>query len=598
VIPYNQIIDRLEKCCIERDLGKVYRGLELSEEFTKDVALAKTKGTEFFVDPMLPVDLLAVKVVDEPESEERKPEKAHHYTLFWYTLTKGLPVEILEERLRFYQFHLSRVVDLRDVKIIVVISTEMSSEFESKLQKMTDENGFGLWKFQETGTLPLIICEPCNFREHMEKIIIHPPSRMEPLPKSVKDEAPKIGLYLDRFVREAVDALAGRTPMRVGKRYIDRQILDLTFSLDKICYADRLKELVTNHLQEKGDDFEFVNTAFSELWKEYFPKIDYSQFLKKAELPLYNIFTTRERPYRDHYLHQFQVFILGSCIIDKLMSKHSGINKCPNIDKQWLITSSFHDVAYPLQLYDKWSKDFFEESLGIPDIGVSDIKSYFVDKSLLSSLGFIINALCERHFDGPLVGNWLDKERGLLLFLYDRITKLKHHCILSSIFLLKQAQVQSPEIVDELFVPSALAIALHHYDQIFNKLGLEDNAWTNLPKNRKLQTIDFATNPLAFLLMFCDCAQEWGRPKFGNKPRAELEDGQTFVLNNCSITDNQCSIRIVSPKWESTDEDFVYKNNEILNLKKMLRCPKNFDFRITLVDKSGDESRHHFKCSN
>ena len=70
LIPYDKTIDALEKCCNERKLGKVYRGLELSEEFRSDVAGARTKGTEFFVDPMLPIDLVLVKNVYEPEAEE------------------------------------------------------------------------------------------------------------------------------------------------------------------------------------------------------------------------------------------------------------------------------------------------------------------------------------------------------------------------------------------------------------------------------------------------------------------------------------------------------------------------------------------------
>ena len=258
--------------------------------------------------------------------------------------------------------------------------------------------------------------------------------------------------------------------------------------------------------------------------------------------------------------------MLGSSIIDKLMSKKQFVTDFPNIDKQWLVTSSFHDVAYPLQLYDNWAKSFFEDSLGIPNLGVSDIKSYFVENSLLSSVGFVISELCERHFGSPLKGNWLNTEKSLLLFFHDRITKHKHHSILSSIFLIKQAQSEGTTNLKEIFVPSALAIALHHYDQVFNKAYEKDVVWDDLPENRKIQSIDFAVNPLAFVLMFCDCAQEWGRPKFNNKPLTELEDEQAFVLDNCSINDNDCSITISSPKWKSTERGFLGKEKEIDNL--------------------------------
>jgi hypothetical protein len=594
LISYNDVIDKLEKYCIKEGLGRVYRGLELSSEFMFDVTQAKTKGTEFCVDPMLPIDLVAVKDVSELETEEKNKHASHQYTLFWYALTKGLNVPRLEERLHFYQFHLSRAVDLRDIRIILVITDKIEPKLENELKELAVTNGFGLWTFKSSLKGPNILCEPCGFRQHMENVIVNPPKDMINLPQVVKDEAGKVGLYLDRFVREAVDSLAGRTPSQAGKRYIDRQVLDLVFNLERVCYSEDLKNLVTTHLQEKDDDFEFVDKAFSALWGKYLPLIKYTQFLKIAEIPLHNIFATMERHYRDHYLHQFQVFVLGSCILDKMITCGCP-DLPPNIDKQWLITSSFHDVAYPLQLYDSWAKKFFEESLGIPDMGESDLKSYFIDRSLLSSLGFIINALSERHFGGPLKGNWLSQERGLVLFFYDRITKLKHHCILSSIFLLKQAQKYSPDQVDELFVPPALAIALHHYNDVFKKLNSKDEAWKNLPENRKLESIDFCKNPLAFMLMFCDCVQEWGRPKLGDNPHTEVEGWQTFVLKECMLDKKQCLVKLESPRLNSTDKLYDDKYREIIDLIKMLKAPQGFDFKIILTDKEGQGSNHQFK---
>ena len=119
--------------------------------------------------------------------------------------------------------------------------------------------------------MPRMLLEPYNFRQHMEDVVINPPKDMESLSDPVRSEASKIGLYFDRFVRETIDALAG-TARHVGKRYIDRQILDLTFELKNVSYAKTLKELITNHLQEKDDDF-VSKSAFSKLWGEYFPSI-------------------------------------------------------------------------------------------------------------------------------------------------------------------------------------------------------------------------------------------------------------------------------------------------------------------------------------
>jgi hypothetical protein len=507
---YDHIMNGLKQSCAKFDLGKVYHGLELSEEFNTDVEIARSRGTKFFVDPMPPIDLVAVKTKNEPAGEEARStdeKKSRYYTLFWYISPHEKNTDRLERRLRFYQFHLSRVIPIKAIEMIVVTCPKTTIDI-NEIQDMAKANGFGLWKFEDSVQLPTILLEPFNFREHMQQIITHPPDdKMIQLSDPVRKEAEKLSLYVDRFVRDAIEALAGQSPSGVGKRYIDREILDLVFKLDNLCYAERLKELVTHHLLDKNDDFDFVDTAFTQLWRDNFPEIPYSEFLKNAEIPLHNIFVGRSRPYRDHYLHQFQVFMIGSAIIDKLISlKHPDIINHPEIDKQWLIVSSFHDVAYPLELYDYWAKGFFQETLGIPDLGVSDIKSYFIDNSLLSTVGFIINEMCKVHFNRSLMGNWLNDEKSLLLFFYDRITKQKHHSILSSIFLLKQAQANNSKNLDSIFVPSALAIALHHYKDVFKnsckgEKDKPDHAWDNLPKSRQIETVDFSVNPLAFILI-------------------------------------------------------------------------------------------------
>ena len=532
-IQYTDIIIWLKKFCRKKRFGKTYLGLEKSSEFIADVDGAKTKEVEFFVDPMLPIDLVAV--YSKKEKDQDKPGekvKVNYYTLFWIVSTEESDAEKLGVRLQFYQFLLSRVAYLRSVKIYLVIPDGIERGTEADLLRIAKNDGFGLLKLESVEKPPNELAGARNFRYHMEEVLRNPPTDMEldPLPDAVKRKRRKIGPYLDLFVREAIDAVAGRTSMQAGKRFIDRDLLEHVFSLKHVSYAAKLKEMVTAHLLKKGDDYDFVRNTFSALWQMYFPKMDYSKFLHDAELPLYHILAPNREPYRDHYLHQFQVFLLGSCILDRLMDiNQPDIANNPNIDKQWLITSSFHDMAYPLQLYEDWAKGFFEESLNIPDLGKLDIKSYFVDRSLLSSTGFIVNALCEKYFGRQSEGNWIDQEKELFLFFYDRISRTKHHCILSSLYLLKQSNLKYPKRVLELFAPSALAIVLHHYDQVFKKLPPNDKAWKDLEKaERVLHSLEFKTDPLTWLLMFCDSAQEWGRPTL-ELPKAEdiKEDNQS-----------------------------------------------------------------------
>ncbi len=370
--------------------------------------------------------------------------------------------------------------------------------------------------------------------------------------------------------------MVGITPKQVGKRYIERKVLDLVFELKNISYAEIIRDLVTKHLVKKENDYDFVQEAFSKLWETCELQMNYSDFLKTFELPLYNIFSTTKqgKPYRDHYLHQFQVFLLGLNIIDKLYDRFSH-----NMEKQWLISSSFHDMAYPIELYDKWARDFFKKALDVPDIGVTDMKSHFIDKTLLSCMGDIINLLCKSHFGKELKGNWLAEEKKLVAFFYEKITKVKHHCVLSSISLLKQASnLNSSDLSNDLFVPSALAIALHH-----------EVVWKELCKDHGLNTLKFDNDPLSFLLLFCDAAQEWGRPKH-EYSHEENKVEESFILEDFNVTNSNCLITIRAPHLLATDSIFIGKKRELEKLQRFLQPPTNIEFQITLKDRSGSKS--------
>jgi hypothetical protein len=156
----------------------VYNGLELSQEFQTDIEIAKKRGTEFLIDPMPPIDLVAVKTVNEPAGEEPKnseEKKSRYYTLFWYVSPNNPDFDVLEQRLRFYQFHLSRVVPIKAIEMILVMCKGMDTQLQSKLGDVAGRNGFGLWKFEDIKKQPLTLYEPSNFRKHMEEVIADPP---------------------------------------------------------------------------------------------------------------------------------------------------------------------------------------------------------------------------------------------------------------------------------------------------------------------------------------------------------------------------------------------------------------------------------------
>ena len=574
-LSYNEIIKWLEDYHKGQGDVKTYRGLEYSKEFAKDVKDAKTKrgGAAFSIDPLLPIDLLAVKRTPAIDDKTNRPKIVFHYTLFWL-ISKDYPH--LERRLQFYRFYLSRIAPLSAVMIIMVITVNIETDIRNKLRKIAQDNSFGLWQVETTKKTPEVLCPSLDFRAHMEENLKNPQDpRAEDFNKTITAKAKDIALFFDKHVSDAVESVVGITPKQVDKRYIERRILDLVFDLKNVSYAETLRSLVTQHLIQKNNEYDFVSDAFSKLWRQCGLEIEYADFLEVFEPPLFNIYARQEKPYRDHYLHQFQVFLLGLAIIDndKLRKKFPA-----DIDKLWLITSSFHDMAYPIQKYDEFAQKFFSQSLGIPEIGASDIKSFFVEGSLLSSMGYLINAFCELHFNDPLKGNWLQQEMPLVLFFYKIITGRKPHCVLSSLCLLKQAQSCNPGLRDSLFVRSALAIALHHRD-----------IWSELPAERAVSSLKFDSDSLAFLLMFCDCAQEWGRPMTMEEEEEEEEEEKKkgFFLDKCVVKKTGCSITIRAPSLVATDKLFTRKVLELDGLQRFLQPQSGMKFEITLKDKSG-----------
>lgn len=577
---YNEIINWLESYYKKTQRGiKIYRGLEYSPEFVRDVDDAKEVGTKFLIDPMLPIDLVAVRSTPRKDEVKNISRAVSLYTLFWFVASYNRSIET---KVKFYQLYLSRLSRLDAVRIIMVIPFTSGPGLKRSLRKIAEDNGIGLWEVKPKEK-PIEICVPKDFRKYMEDTFKNPPEEPKKMVRflaSIREKAPDITFFYERFVREAVEAMAGITPQTIGKRYIEREILDLVFQLQHSLYLQKLQEMVAKHLAQKDNDFDFVSKIFSDLWMSEFG-MRYSNFLKVSEAPLYNIFAGRVKPYRDHYLHQFQVFLLGLYIIDNLRSRFDS-----DIDKQWLITASFHDMAYPIQLYDAWAKKFFNKSLGISEMGTLDIRSFFVDKSLLVRLGFIMNALCKKHFRDDmddLRANWLYEEKDILMFFHEKITTVKHHCILSSLYLLKEAQSCSQELLENLFVPSALAIAIHHPSVMFNK---DDKAFQKLRVVRQLKSLKFDRDPLSFLLMFCDCVQEWGRPTSEKSSPRNVEEVQEFVFQKCHIDTTECSVTIKTPYLYESDQRFVNKADEIRTLGKFLESPWGLEFKIILEDRA------------
>jgi hypothetical protein len=224
--------------------------------------------------------------------------------------------------------------------------------------------------------------------------------------------------------------------------------------------------------------------------------------------------------YRDHFIHQFVVYLLGAVIIESLedvffkaidrgyrcsdaeksdSSAHADAGR-ERIQKKytrqekellWLWTSLFHDVAYPLHTANAWFKGVIDTFSGTQSTKDKRILLRIDDMLFNNEYLERIEILSEYHSKKYGDGQLRDARRKIIEVLRNsRESGIFDHGIMEAFTLLGDNRFGQDKIIH-----CASAIATH------NKLLLQlDDG-----------EVQFETHPLAFLLVFCDLIQEWGR---------------------------------------------------------------------------------------
>jgi GAF domain-containing protein len=282
-------------------------------------------------------------------------------------------------------------------------------------------------------------------------------------------------------------------------------------------YADEIRDFL-NFPEKKSTIEEEIMNSLENLWV--------NKYGEKYDFPLLKDFKSYEElllelpRYRDHFIHQYQVFLLGAYIIDrlyqlKLNPEYSSrsfadyYNQALNIqttagniaDSAWLITSTFHDVAYPIERSDELFNSFFSKFMDFDEKVVDKISLFKIISD--HRYGKSIDQLCD-FFIALEKGELPWKYNPSSLYNISVCDKIKEgiisslvnkndHGVLASLILLHQSKAGRDEY-SSIIYPSALAIALH------NTLLFDID-----------EEIKFEKNPLAFLLRYCDLIHEWGR---------------------------------------------------------------------------------------
>lgn len=259
--------------------------------------------------------------------------------------------------------------------------------------------------------------------------------------------------------------------------------------------------------------------------------------LKKHEdLMLYSIDN-----YRDHFMHQFHVFVTGYMLIysygiDRLLdliNRNYGEFVQSDDDKDkvftkidviriWTLAALFHDCGYAFEKLPDGFETFSKRVLG------TNLKSHFFWDEVILRSGDIpgtLQKISEYFRICPVCSSGFNQV-DLFRILIQQAIKNNDHGVISAIILMQQylnyskGHVQIDRI-EPIMNIAALAIALHN-KSVFESVKKQGN-----------QRICIRYNPIMFILAYCDLVQEWGR----KKTIAEDKQIATPHLQNLSFPD-------------------------------------------------------------
>lgn len=292
--------------------------------------------------------------------------------------------------------------------------------------------------------------------------------------------------------------------------FISLNLIDKLSELKHIKQKNELKKLSQEYRREKRDDYDIALGITKTLWEDYLGA-SYPEVQKEFEPIL-----IQASEYRDHFVHQFQVYLLGALIIDALFNEKAlrqfGETNKSDIEDAWLAAATFHDFNYTIERYEDWTRKFLKETLLLDD-GDSNstplnLEGPFIRDDFLNPC----RELCE-----TLGCDSCDTV--IMRFFYERAVKDRNHAALSALTLIRT--LDDTCIISKSAVRQAgLAVFLHDEPNWAACRGYPRPRWdkTEVPDwenqfaaEKIVASLEFSTWPLAFLLIYCDTAQEWGR---------------------------------------------------------------------------------------
>jgi hypothetical protein len=331
--------------------------------------------------------------------------------------------------------------------------------------------------------------------------------------------------------------------------------------------------------------------------------IDYCKSLQSFEPMLFQFLPN----YRAHFIHQLNVFLNGYLIVNhnffgrRRFNKIKDIfaerldiakNKKKSIDilKAWFTTAMFHDTGYPLGKVGNWTENFIGSIFGkeFEDIArrvVETISFRLFRETFRTSLDSLISHLFTWLRLSDTQKNKISQKIHDLFF-----DKLSENLI-AALILLKAAE--NTKMDDPVTLSSAVVAII-----------LDDEEMWNILMDKTIdKSVSYTDHPLAFLLVYSDNIQEYGRYKTDHNRKKE-KTGEAVIFDACKVVKQTIAFedKKIHCILEYQDKPAYWDGIAPLleKLRKCWKAPPDLDFVISYNNhKDGTNfDRLHFLTGN
>lgn len=457
-----------------------------------------------------------------------------------------------------------RLVELKGYKFYLCVP--FSSGLSTGTKELMKLSGIGLIRVRKRQIR--VVLEARTSEDKMRQIITY--MRRKP------DSAAPSNVTMRKF--ETIVAL-GAKPFKFR---IARELLEKIERLENVTYSDLLRDFKKKYeaVENSNDEHRVVLDTLEKLWSGKYGKPTGAKAFDNFDKfePI-----LKEIPrYRDHIIHPFQVFLMGTVIIDSNYSLFSRLHKRKfqnsqddSVDFSWLLCSTFHDMCYPIQMYETFNKNFFQNFLQTEmspvvfqteKLLLEDDNLKYLDQ-LVSLYGHYKQEKNTWTFDSMCQIN--NKLRADMISEISR----KSHALLSAMALIKKILTEDQTKTNANYMtgrfstdvyPAALAISLHD-EKMLDKI--ED-------------CVLFEKMPLSFLLIYCDLVQECGRSE--GEESVELSN---FDCGSCTV---ESTLKFVK------DQEFKYKVTEMEKIYGKISS-ESTHFKLNLKFGGSGRSEDSFK---